>query len=341
HRRALEAADAAARRVDEATAEIAGLEEERRTLLSRLGLVEGDEVRVAEWCARLGDYHNARDAVVAAERRARDAMARLTATEGYEPGLETQGQDALRDALDAARREAGELEALRDEASRIAALIDKAKEGHDIEAALAEVARAEEALRAARARDELGVVGQALVEFVQGQTRDQHLPEVFHRAREFFALVTRGRFRLEFDDGAPPAFRAYDTVTGEGLGLDLLSSATRVQLLLAVRLAFVERQETGVKLPLLLDETLGNSDDARAEAIMDAVLTLAEEGRQIFYFTAQPDEVGKWKGIVERRGRVRATFVDLVAARRLEDEAKMLPVVDPPVARVPVPEGRT
>ena len=38
-----------------------------------------------------------------------------------------------------------------------------------------------------------------------------------------------------------------------------LSSATRVQLMLAVRVAFVESQERRVALPLLLDETLGTA----------------------------------------------------------------------------------
>jgi hypothetical protein len=63
--------------------------------------------------------------------------------------------------------------------------------------------------------------------------------------------------------------------------------------LIAVRLAFIELNET-IRLPLLLDEVLGTSDDERAAAIIDTVITIAREGRQVFYFTAQLDEVGKW-----------------------------------------------
>lgn len=341
YRRAADRAAAAEHRTVEARAAIARAEEERRGILERLGLEDDDEATVTEWCARLEAYRDARDAVVAAERRARDAMTRLTETDGYEQGLEARGVDELRDEWEAAAREAEEAQTLRDEAARIEERIALAKSAHDVETALADLARAEDALREARATDEFGVVGQALVDFVQRETRDQHRPEVFHRARELFLRVTHGRYRLDFDDGDPPAFRAYDTTTATGHALDELSSATRVQLLLAVRLAFVERQEAGVRLPLLLDETLGNSDDARAAAIIDAVLALAAEGRQVFYFTAQPDEVGKWKGVLAERPEIPARFVDLARARNWGPRATSLAIVDAPTATIPAPQGRS
>ena len=100
-----------------------------------------------------------------------------------------------------------------------------------------------------------------------------------------------------------PEFTAVDQVERRGRSLDQLSSGTRVQLLLAVRIAFVEQQEQGVKLPLLLDEVLGNSDDERARAIMEAVVELSREGRQIFYFTAQMDEVARWRALFAEDAR--------------------------------------
>ena len=69
----------------------------------------------------------------------------------------------------------------------------------------------------------------------------------------------------------------------------------------AVRVAFLEQDESA-RLPLLLDETLGTSDDGRAGAIIDSVIEIAREGRQVFYFTAQHDEVGKWVRGWWRRG---------------------------------------
>src|SRR5690606_19838647 len=112
------------------------------------------------------------------------------------------------------------------------------------------------------------------------ETRDQQLPDVFIRARQLFLRITNGAWRLDIGDGETPAFRAFHTVSGMGHALDELSTATRMQLLLAVRLAFVESQEKeqgGPRLPLLLDETLGTCDDARARAVMDSLLTLARD----------------------------------------------------------------
>ena len=58
---------------------------------------------------------------------------------------------------------------------------------------------------------------------------------------------------------------------------------------------FAEVNEGPVAIPIIADELLANSDEERAAAIIRAFVALAEQGRQIFYFTAQADEVSKWK----------------------------------------------
>jgi len=83
------------------------------------------------------------------------------------------------------------------------------------------------------------------------------------------------------------------------MSLDRLSAGTRVQLLLSVRLAFIEQQEQGYRLPIILDETLANSDDEKAEQIMHAVLEICRNDRQVFYCTAQMDELDKWKQTID------------------------------------------
>src|SRR5690606_29293204 len=169
-------------------------------------------------------------------------------------------------------------------------LITSAKRSHDVESALAAVQRAEDALRDALEEESRAAIAQELIEAIDAATRDQHLPAVFQRARDLFSRVTHGRYELRMSSEAVAEFSAYDTVEGRVRALEQLSSGTRVQLLLAVRVAFVEQQEDGVMLPVVLDEVLGNSDDERARAIMEAVVELAREGRQILYFTAQADE---------------------------------------------------
>jgi len=288
------------------------------------------EVLVRHWCTLLPAYRTAVERRQGAEAVRRGAWERLTAAAGYGPGLEDRSADELRAELEEARRVAAAAGELRDEIAGIRTRLDLARRGHAVEAALAEVERCEAALREARDRDILGVVGNTLVAYLQRATRDEQRPAVFHRARELLALITRGRYRLDFEDGANPSFRAVDETTGRGHSLDELSSATRVQLLLAVRLAFVESQESGVRLPLIFDETLGNSDEVRAAAIMDATIALAAEGRQVFYFTAQPDEVAKWRAALERAGAVDWAVFDLADARRLARyEVAPLPATAP------------
>lgn len=335
-----EAADAR-RRMAEADEEIAELEAERRALLERLGLGPDDEPTVRQWCERFDEYLEARERLAHATRRRQETLDRLSHTPGYEPGLEDRDAGSLHDALEEVLREAEQATELQKRITSIETLVAQAKRSHDLEAALADLARAEDALRQARDRDTDAVVAGVLVDFLQRATRDQHRPEVFGRARDLFARITHGRYRLDFDDGEPPAFRAYDAAVGIGRALDELSSGTRVQLLLAVRIAFAESRETGPRLPLLLDETLGNSDDERARAIMETAIALAADGRQVFYFTAQPDEVGKWRGVLAKYPGVPARFIDLAEVRRIAraGEGTALPVVDPPTTSVPAPGG--
>lgn len=300
------------------TQAIASLLQERAEILERAGLESDEIARLDLWCADHTEFRVANEAHRLAVGKRDDLAARLAEMEGFDANLLLADETALseRHARDSGRE--SELQEMGIRATEIRTRIKDAKRGHAIEDALAEVTRCDDALRAAREKDARAMIAAALVDFVQERTRDQHLPLVFHRAREIFTQITRGRYHLDFEDGDTPAFRAVDTITRAGHPLGELSSGSRVQLLLAIRLAFVETQEQGIQLPLLLDETLGNSDDERAQAIMEALLALAEGGRQLFYFTAQPDEVGKWRGLLQsREEEIPHAFIDLASTRRL------------------------
>ncbi len=283
-----------------AEAELARIASDRRAILERVGLGEDDVALLSQWTESLPVLRAARE-------RASNAAAQLAAARGTlerMPGFVESLLDVAEAELEAGRadaeRAAAELESLAGESGTIRAEVEKARAGHEVEAALAAVRAAEGALRDSCERDARAAVGAALVDWVQEVTRDQQRPPVFHRARDLFSRVTHGRWLLELEDGDEPSFRAVDTDTGTGHALGELSSGTRVQLLLAVRLAFVETQEReqgGARLPLLLDETLGTCDDARARAVVETVLELARDGRQVVYFTAQWDEVEKWRAL--------------------------------------------
>ena len=134
-------------------------------------------------------------------------------------------------------------------------------------------------------------------------------------------------------------FRARETETGEWRALSELSTGTRMQLLLAVRVAFAAEAERGrAALPLFLDEALTTADPERFRAVADSLRRLSEEdGHQIFYLTAQPEEVRFWRD--DRAGAAPAV-IDLAASRRA-GRAVAVPdeIALPPAAPEPPPPG--
>jgi hypothetical protein len=235
----------------------------------------------------------------------------------------TQSEAALLAEHDRLFAEAEQFEARVHAVSALETRLDAAGRAHEVEAALAQRAVLHDALQEEAERVTRELVTHTLVTHLEAWTQEAQRPAVFRRARELFAQLTRGHWQLHLADArGVPHFSAEDTRTGVHHAPDTLSAGTRVQLLVAVRVAFVESEESdGVRLPLFFDETLGTSDDERSDALIDAVLTLVAQGRQVFYATAQRDEVAKWRAALEARARVGAPIawgeVDLVAVRRL------------------------
>lgn len=116
-------------------------------------------------------------------------------------------------------------------------------------------------------------------------------PQVVKEASKWFSKITNHSYELLANN---EGFFAKDITKAKNYKMSEISSGTRIQLLFAIRMAFITMQEQNstVRLPIFLDELLANSDDDRAIAIAQAVGKIAEE-RQVFYFTAQKDEVDK------------------------------------------------
>jgi energy-coupling factor transporter ATP-binding protein EcfA2 len=172
-----------------------------------------------------------------------------------------------------------------------------ARAGTSIDSALRGEENAIAALRERFAQRARQIVADRIADHVRRESELSSLSPVARIARRRFADFTRGRYLLHFrTSGGAARFVAEDRhADSKELQLDQLSSATRVQLLIAVRAAFVEMNEREAVLPLFLDETLANSDDVRADAMVAATNDLSARGRQIFYFTAQQDEVARWQ----------------------------------------------
>ena len=178
--------------------------------------------------------------------------------------------------------------------TEIETLIHTKKMGHELEDVLAEKGKALDDLYQLYENNLSSITGNLIINQLRKETQNKNRPEVFKRANEIFNKITNGHYELSLDDKGEPNFRAYDTTLKLGQDLSELSTGTRVQLLLSVRLAYVETVESSIKLPLLADELLANSDDERAQAIIESLIEISREGRQLFYFTAQTDEVDKW-----------------------------------------------
>lgn len=207
--------------------------------------------------------------------------------------------------------EAGRMEELSNKIAEIKTRVDDKKQGAELEKALADMRNAEAGLENLYESNLSSITGALLMEQLKKETGEENRPEVFRKADRILGQITKGRYQLRVSGEGEPQFIAYDTVLSQGMSLGVLSTGTRIQLLLAVRLAFIEQQEKDVKLPVLADELMANSDDLRAEAIIEALSAICREGRQVFYFTAQPEEVAKWDSYLKKKKDISHSIIFL------------------------------
>ena len=163
-------------------------------------------------------------------------------------------------------------------------------------------------------------------------------PQVLEHADRIFKQVTSGRYELKIPQGGETGFRAYDIQDRMSKELSELSTGTRIQLLMSVRLAFVECQEGRYRLPLLADELMATSDDQRSLQIVQALVGIARTGRQVFYFTAEADEVEKWRLFLEGQEGLAPRFIAIGRHEAMVLNAyKPLPFAQP--VHIPEPDG--
>ena len=206
---------------------------------------------------------------------------------------------------------ADKYDGLNKEIIEIETKIDHEKEGTDLENALTEREEALKDLEALYENNLSSITGQLIIEMLKKESGEQNRSKVFKKANEYFNRITRGRYELKLEERDSPEFKSYDTILKLGQDLRELSTGTRIQLLLSVRLAFIETQETAMRLPILADELLANSDDIRTEAIIKAIGEISKEGRQVFYFTAQSEEVAKWKTYLGENPDISSKIIEL------------------------------
>ena len=196
--------------------------------------------------------------------------------------LADEGERArLQADLQASTVEADEHTRLIQQQTEIRTRLSDAGTDGKLEQAAAEESRAIQALEDKRDDALLAVTTRTLLDDVERAFEAEHEPAVLRRARDVFAEVTAGAFELRLrGDGT---FIAHDVRQETARELAELSSGTRMQLLLAVRLAWIETQEQGGEtLPLFLDEALTTSDEERFAVMarsLERLAGAAEDGR--------------------------------------------------------------
>ena len=280
---------------------------------------ETAEHTLREWCDQLPAYRDAKHALAKAEAVCESRAQALA----HRADLLELTAEQLEDRREQAQRQSEPLKALNERIWGIERETSRAKESHDLEAALAKVEACRDELRQQREADVLAVIGHTLADHLIGQQKELARGGVLGRARDLFTRFTHGRYKLQIEPGAEPRFRAVDTALGQGQELSELSSGTRIQLLLAVRVAYIEEHERGCKLPLVFDETLGNSDERRAREIIEAAIEIALSGRQVIYFTAQYDEVLKWRHYCDQQNGIAYHEIDLAAERNFGKDERL------------------
>jgi hypothetical protein len=247
--------------------------------------------------------------------------------------------EALRSSMEHADRRDGLIKAL----TELELLISQASNGQQLEALMAkrdmELANLDRLLD-----DHLDALGLKAVSEILIETTDtESRPEILNAAGTYFASFTHGRYRLFVTLDDEGKFIVSDDLTGRRQELSELSAATKLQLVLAVRLAYISHIEKGLALPIMVDEVMMNSDERRAEEIMGILVNISRE-RQVFYFTASQAERSHWLSVLERTDPpVGQMFISL------EGTLEMPPAIEGPIENpfitagegVPSSEGLT
>lgn len=210
--------------------------------------------------------------------------------------------------------------------AEVSAQVKDKKARNDIEVALNRKEEAITGLNELLKSNLKSVTGGMIISHLHEEISLNNENQVFKQANQILGSITKGRYNLILSEGLQPTFRALDNVLNHVQNLTEISTGTRVQLLLAIRLAYIESQENTVKLPLLADELLANSDDERSEAIIRSLIEISRN-RQLFYFTAQADEVEKWKHYMQTNPELESEIIQL--GNKIIEYDKTTPAIKP------------
>ena len=276
------------------------------SVYKRLGIESGAVDDVIRLENQLDFYEKLVGDRVRQETRISDDEIKAKTIEGALDWSETE----LHAKEESASQAAGELADLQEKIARNKGKIEAAEDSNELFVALAIAEGIEQDLINDRESAFKKIIGQTLVDWLAEQSTSDQVSNVLLEASNMLDKITKGELTLRVSETGKEEF--FVIVGDERRGLNELSVGERVQVLLSVRMAFLDHTEIAT-LPLVLDETLGTSDDERTHDIINSVMEVASLGRQVFYFTAQMDEVAKWKSVLEQYPTLESRIIDLDA----------------------------
>jgi uncharacterized protein YhaN len=139
-----------------------------------------------------------------------------------------------------------------------------------------------------------GKIAVRLLTDVRSRYEKEKQPEVIKNSNKYFSKITADRYKrisVSMDEKEVSVFDAREA----SKNLEQLSRGTREQLLISLRLGFIEEYERKTEpLPVIVDEVLVNFDPKRAIKTAE-VLHEFGKNRQILIFTCHPETIDYFK----------------------------------------------
>lgn len=282
----------------------------KQAFFSNLSLEDDDDSELENRLTILSNYDSAAEEL----RKLQAQEAGLLKKLEHVPDILGLSIEEVYEAIERLQRMADGYKALVEKIADIRARVSNAGAQCRLEDAIADIEQAKDGLAERRDEAALAAAGNFLLDEVEAKYKVESQPVVLQQASKWLGMFTRGRYELrlgEAEESEAASFRAFDTVAGRGLALNELSRGTRMQMLLATRLAFAIAAERGTGLPFILDEVLSSTDPVRFRAIIECILVMVKDGRQVLYLTCQPSDAIAWHAVAEQMGIVDAKKIDL------------------------------
>ncbi len=218
---------------------------------------------------------------IAGVHAAEEVMAYLTVTE--KPKIEKE-LDEVASGLLALSRERDELNR---KISADETLRQQLRDTSDLAELMTQLAACREKLERCRSEWLAAGLARHVLQQVKSQYEQKKQPSVIRNSSRIFRQITGDRYQriqVSLEDARLLVFDRNE----RAWRIDQLSRGTREQLLISIRLGFIEEYEKKTEaLPLVLDDVLVNFDPKRAERTA-AILHEFSKNRQALLFTCHP-----------------------------------------------------